>query len=228
MGKPGVMLYFNMRPSSKLSDTERLRLYDAILDYGQTGESPNFSGALGVAWDYIQPTLDKDNARYEATREKRAKAGALGGLAKAKTAKQSEANEANATDAKQGEANIANLANSIQSNPIQFNSVQLRESTADKPPTRPRFSPPSVRDVVDYCQEKGYIIDPERFVDYYSAVGWKVGKNQMRDWRAAVRTWARKDSPQPATPEPKNCGYVLAPSEDPWETAMRRQQEAGQ
>lgn len=227
MGKPGVMFYFNMRPSSKLSSMERLQLYDAILDYGQTGEIPNFSGALGVAWDYIQPTLDEDNARYEATREKRAKAGALGGSAKAKAAKQSKANVANASDAKQDKANAANLANSIQSNSIQFNSVQLRESEADKPPTRPRFSPPSVRDVADYCREKGYTVDAARFVDYYSSIGWKVGKNPMKDWRAAVRTWVRKDSPQPATLESKNCGYVLAPAEDPWEAAMRKQQEAG-
>lgn len=226
MGKPGVMFYFNMRPSSKLADTERLLLYDAILDYGQTGESPNFSGALGVAWDYIQPTLDEDNARYEATREKRAKAGALGGSAKAKAAKQSEANVANASDAKQDEANVANLANSIQSNSIQFNSVQLRESKADKPPTRQRFSPPSVEEVAAYCQEKGYAVDAERFVDYYVSVGWKRGKTPVKDWKAAVRTWARKDNPKPATPELKNCGYVLAPSEDPFEVAMR-QREAG-
>ena len=58
MAKPGVMFYFNMRPFSKLSDSERLRLYDAILDYSQTGEVPELSGALGVVWDYIQPTLD--------------------------------------------------------------------------------------------------------------------------------------------------------------------------
>ena len=218
------MFYFNMRPSSKLSSMERLQLYDAILDYGQTGEIPNFSGALGVAWDYIQPTLDEDNARYEATREKRAKAGALGGSAKAKAAKQREANAANASDAKQDEASVANLANSIQSNSIQYNSVQFNSITgdrADKPPTRPRFSPPSVQEVADYCREKGYAVDAERFVDYYASVGWKVGKKPMKDWRAAVRTWVRKDSPKPATPEPKNCGYILAPPEDPFDTAMR-------
>lgn len=221
MGKPGVMFYFNMRPSSKLSDMERLQLYDAILDYGQTGEVPNFSGALGVAWDYIQPTLDEDSARYEATREKRAKAGALGGSAKAKAAKQDEANVANASDAKQEKANVANQANSIQYNSIQSNSVQLRESKADKPPTRPRFSPPSVEEVAAYCREKGYAVDAERFVDYYASVGWKRGKTPIKDWKAAVRTWARKDAPKPAATAPESCGYITAPLEDPWEVAMR-------
>ena len=73
MGKPGVMFYFNMRPSSRLSDAERLQLYDAVLDYGKTGQAPSFSGALSVAWDYIQPTLDEDNLRYEETRKKKSK-----------------------------------------------------------------------------------------------------------------------------------------------------------
>ena len=227
MGKPGVMFYFNMRPSAKLSDSERLRLYDAILDYAQTGEMPEFSGALGVAWDYIQPTLEEDNARYEATREKRARAGALGGAARG--SKQSEANLANAGDASQGEAeqaNQANQANSIQSNSVQFNSVQSNsvqfnsapEEKADKPPTRQGSVHPSVRQVEDYCREKGFRMDAERFVDYYASIGWKVGKHPMKDWRAAVRTWAKKNAPRQ---EPENCGYVLAPLEDPWEVAMR-------
>ena len=93
-----------------------------------------------------------------------------------------------------------------------------------KPPARTRFSPPSVREIEDYCTEKGFLLDAERFVDYYASIGWRVGKNPMKDWRAAVRTWVKKDTPKP---EPENCGYVLAPAEDPWITAMRKQREAG-
>lgn len=59
--------------------------------------------------------------------------------------------------------------------------------------TRQRFIPPSADDVRAYATEKGYTIDPEAFVDYYTANGWKVGKNPMKDWRAAVRTWIRKE-----------------------------------
>lgn len=64
---------------------------------------------------------------------------------------------------------------------------------ADKPPSHNQFVPPSVEEVQSYCTEKGYIIDPERFVDYYTSVGWKVGKNPMKDWRATVRSWNRKE-----------------------------------
>ena len=92
-----------------------------------------------------------------------------------------------------------------------------------KPPAHTRFSPPSVQEIEDYCREKGFLLDAERFVDYYASIGWRVGKNPMKDWRAAVRTWVKKDTPKP---EPENCGYVLAPAEDPFEVAMRKR-EAG-
>lgn len=54
-----------------------------------------------------------------------------------------------------------------------------------------RFVPPSVDEVRAYCQERGNNVDPEKFVDYYTSNGWRVGKNPMKDWRAAVRTWER-------------------------------------
>lgn len=56
-----------------------------------------------------------------------------------------------------------------------------------------RFTPPTVEEVRAYCEERGSAVDPERFVDYYSSNGWKVGRNSMRDWKAAVRTWERDD-----------------------------------
>lgn len=69
---------------------------------------------------------------------------------------------------------------------------QKKEGT-DKPTSRPRFSPPGVDDVRDYCRAKGYLIDPERFVDFYASKGWRVGSSPMKDWRAAVRNWAKRE-----------------------------------
>lgn len=73
---------------------------------------------------------------------------------------------------------------------------------ADKPPTHARFSPPSIEDVCAYCREQGYTaIDPQRFVDYYASNGWMVGKNRMKDWKAAVRGWNSRETEKqtPAT-----------------------------
>ena len=56
-----------------------------------------------------------------------------------------------------------------------------------------RFAPPSVDDVRAYCLERGNNIDPDKFVDYYTANGWMVGRNKMKDWKATVRSWERND-----------------------------------
>ena len=58
---------------------------------------------------------------------------------------------------------------------------------------RTRFSPPSLDDVKNYCRERNNNVDPESFFDFYVSKGWKVGSQAMKDWRAAVRTWERRD-----------------------------------
>lgn len=64
---------------------------------------------------------------------------------------------------------------------------------ADKPPSS-RFIPPSVDEVLAYCQERGNCIDAALFVDFYAARGWTVGRGQMKDWKAAVRTWEKRNT----------------------------------
>ena len=54
-----------------------------------------------------------------------------------------------------------------------------------------RFIPPTVDMVSEYCLERKNSVDPEEFVDFYTSKGWLIGKNKMKDWKAAVRTWER-------------------------------------
>lgn len=56
-----------------------------------------------------------------------------------------------------------------------------------------RFSPPPIQDVIAYCQERGNCIDAERFIDFYQSKNWYVGKNKMKDWKAAIRTWEKRE-----------------------------------
>lgn len=64
---------------------------------------------------------------------------------------------------------------------------------AAEPPARAVFSPPKVEAVLAYCRENGYRIDAQGFVDHYTSNGWMVGKAKMKDWKAAVRNWSRKE-----------------------------------
>lgn len=57
-----------------------------------------------------------------------------------------------------------------------------------------RFKPPTVEEVEAYCVERNNRVDPERFVDYYTANGWVQGKGKpIKDWKAAVRNWERNE-----------------------------------
>ncbi len=56
---------------------------------------------------------------------------------------------------------------------------------------KPAFTPPTLDEVLEYCRERGGCVDAERFLDFYAAKGWMIGKNRMKDWRAAVRNWER-------------------------------------
>jgi hypothetical protein len=71
--------------------------------------------------------------------------------------------------------------------------VKDTNNSADKPHG---FTPPNVQDVRAYCQERGNKVDPENFWDFYQSKNWMIGKNKMKDWKAAVRTWERSEPKQ--------------------------------
>jgi predicted phage replisome organizer len=58
------------------------------------------------------------------------------------------------------------------------------------------FIRPTRNEVKEYCNERSNNIDVEQFIDYYTSKGWMIGKNKMKDWKAAVRNWERYDKNQ--------------------------------
>lgn len=83
-----------------------------------------------------------------------------------------------------------------QSNVEHSRVKKQKETPKGEKKTASRFSAPTVDEVRAYAQEKGFSINPEHFVDYYTSNGWRVGRNPMKDWRATVRTWASRDRAQ--------------------------------
>lgn len=73
---------------------------------------------------------------------------------------------------------------------------RLEEDT----PKRKRFTPPTIEEVRQYCEERKNGIDAERFIDYYTARGWELKQGQkIKDWKACIRTWERNNT-APAQP----------------------------
>ena len=78
------------------------------------------------------------------------------------------------------------MQNKIKENKINNN---IKENIKEK--SGSRLSPPTIDEIRNYIIDKGYSFDAESFFDFYESKGWFVGKNKMKDWKAAVRNWAR-------------------------------------
>ena len=61
------------------------------------------------------------------------------------------------------------------------------------------FTKPTLEDVKAYCQDRNNGVDAQKFIDFYESKGWMIGKNHMKDWKAAVRTWEGRDKKEAKT-----------------------------
>ena len=197
--KPGVMLYFEMRNVfEELSNEKRGILVSAILDYSEHGIQPDFRGSLRIAWASIRHKLDRDDDNYARKSQVRRYAVYI---------RESKKDGVLPLPYEQWLASLPETSQPETSNdtnryPTTTTTATSTATTTDccfmpaagKPPRQPqRLIPPTVEEVRAYAAQRGDPLDPEAFMDYYTANGWKVGRNPMKDWKAAVRTWARKE-----------------------------------
>ena len=82
---------------------------------------------------------------------------------------------------------------------------EVAEPEGEEPKRGTRFVKPTVEEVRAYCRERRSTVYAQSFWDFYESKGWMVGKNHMKDWKAAVRTWEQKD---------RACGRTYIPAEN--------------
>jgi len=90
------------------------------------------------------------------------------------------------------QTNIKRTSNEHQSN----TNKNDKNDKNDKNKKNNIFIPPTLEEVRAYCLERGNGVDPEKWYAFYEAKGWMIGKNKMKDWRAAVRTWEKNSKPK--------------------------------
>lgn len=83
---------------------------------------------------------------------------------------------------------VGETQNNSGQNRIDKNRIYIREKPS-------RFQPPTLNQVHDYFIERSSSENPERFIDFYQSKNWMVGKNKMKDWKAAARNWIARASP---------------------------------
>lgn len=108
---------------------------------------------------------------------------------------------------------------------IKWDKLQVELTKEGKQTGKPRattkeykeikniFKRPSVQEIEAYCLEEKLNLNAQSFIDYYDSNGWKVGKNQMKDWKATVRRWAKPKEQvemvyDPLYEQAKKLGYV--------------------
>lgn len=182
---------------SSLSFEQMGRLFVAISEYEDTGVvSVEMDAKTEAAFEFVKFDLDENRAKYEQTCEKRRNAGGKGASAK-KNQEEASASKCkqmpvNADTCQQVQANASKCPldnDSDSDNDFKKKNTNVFQKEAAASSARTKFQKPSIEDVKAYCAQRNKGVDAERFLNYYEANGWKVGKNPMKDWKAAVRTW---------------------------------------
>lgn len=163
-----------------LNKSDRSAVLMAICAYALDEELPSLSGTPAAIFALVKPTLD--------TSRKKAESGKRGG--------DSEANRKQTESKPQANRKQTEREKESEKENEKEGENEIEKEDECPPPTPSTFTPPTVDQVRDYCRERKNRVDPQRFVDFYTSNGWKVGKNKMKDWKAAVRTWENSDKQQ--------------------------------
>ena len=167
----------------KMSNEQAGELIKAIYAYQKDPDAVPEDPALAFVFELIK--LDADSQRYKEACAARSEAGKKGGRPKT-----------NASDKKQMVSEESKKSKCFSEKAKKADNEydnDLKENTIDGVKEK-RFAPPTLKNVSEYCQEMGYTnVDAARFIDFYTSNGWMVGKNRMKDWKAAVRNWDRRE-----------------------------------
>jgi hypothetical protein len=196
----------------EFDEKTQFELLRAIIKYSLYDEEIKLEGVSKSVWHLIKPILDSSKKNYE-NGCKGAEYGSLGGRPKTPKKHQENPEETpKETPTKtpiieNREKNKDNIEKKIDDEVLNIddeNDNRERKKKADKSATR--FQKPTIEEIYAYSQELGLSTydyngqqksqaqtTAESFFDYYSANGWKVGKNPMKDWKASLRNWIRKD-----------------------------------
>jgi len=188
--KESFILYTDYREVIEQMDmNDRGELLTAIMRYASDEDPGELSPLVNVVFAFIRSRMDRDAAKYEQTCEKRRIAASMGGKQKLANASKWKQMEANGSKSKQ------KLHDNDNDNEHDNDNVHVIKLSRE----RPRFTPPTVEEVAEYAREyakeKGLPeIHAEDFVDFYASKNWMIGREKMKDWRAAVRRWTRDDA----------------------------------
>ena len=192
-----------------LSDEEAGQLFKAVYNYALTHEKPEFGNrCVAMAFSFISLQMDRDAEKYIEVCEHRRTAGKKGGapLGNKNAAKSDKTTNCLKKQPKRPDNendNNNDNENDTDNDNESDNEINACGSPAPAECADKCFAVPSAEEINAYCRETGKPIDAQGFISYYNSNGWKVGQNPMRDWKAAVIRWRKRD---------EESGKVYSPS----------------
>lgn len=165
----------------KMNNEQAGELIKAIYAFQKNPDVVPEDPAIAFVFEIIKQKLEEDNKRYEEVCAARSEGGKKGGRPKANASdkKQMVSEESKKSKCFSEKAKKADNDNEYDND--------LKENTLEGVKEK-RFAPPTLENVSEYCREMGYTnVDAVCFIDFYTSNGWMVGKNRMKDWKAAVR-----------------------------------------
>jgi len=174
---------------TKLKPTDQAKTLLAICAYALDGVEPDLDDTPGAIFELIRPNLDS-SAHKAANRLNKQQSNEEQTKIKSKSNRnQIKSNEEQTVKENENEEERENK----RENKRESECKRERESENKCYNAHTRFVPPTASEVQAYCLERGNSVDAQHFVDWYTMKGWIVGKDQMQDWKAAVRTWEQRN-----------------------------------
>ena len=175
-----------------------------IYEYGINETEPELSGLELTVWLKIKRRIDDDVQAYErkvSNLKQNRNRTATGAKSTAPTDNRTDTERTpngdrteNTTEEEKPNGDRTDSV-SVNDSVNVSDSVNVAEAKPAEPaPARKRFVKPELEEIREFCFEKNINIDVDRFFNYYESKGWKVGVSPMKDWKAAVRNWAKNDS----------------------------------
>lgn len=174
MSRRYIMVYFDWITATKaLTYEEKGRLIDGMIAYA-CGMEYTLTGNEKFVFPVFQAQLDRDIESYADVSQKRRSASE-------KRWKKEKASDSISTQ------KDANASRSMQYK--DKDEYKDKDKEVIKPRKRSRFIPPTLQQVSEFISECGLSVDAQRFFSYYETNGWRVGRNPMQDWKAALCYW---------------------------------------
>ena len=205
MSKRAIMLHYDsIEQLELLNDEERGRVLLDLLKYARDGQVPEYSEpSMKMMFSILKQRTDAEAQKYEEICKKRSQAGIKGNAVrygheddeprKRSQNSQNVASVANASKCSQVSQKVANLANNKNNNSDIYSSNEEHISITlsnEREEGGGKMKRPTLEQIKQYMQEKGYYrFSAEEWLAHYESNGWRVGRNPMKKWQDALKTW---------------------------------------